>query len=89
MTYSESESGFSFAINSLSDFDSASKSNFNYKSESDSDSDFSSVFMNLDIFIFSPYIYTLLNKFADNFFINSHSRINSYASNASIMHIFF
>ena len=89
MTYSESESGFSFAINSLSDFDSASKSNFNYKSESDSESDFSSVFMNLDIFIFSPYIYTLLNKFADNFFINSHSRINSYASNASIMHIFF
>ena len=40
MTYSESESDFSFAINSASDFDSASES------------DFSSVFMNLDICIF-------------------------------------
>ena len=44
MTYSESESGFSFAINSVSDFDSDSESN--------SESDFSSVFMNLDICVF-------------------------------------
>ena len=55
MTYSESESDFSFAINSVSDFDSASESNSN------SESDFSSVFMNLDICI-------LLNKPADGFF---------------------
>ena len=41
-----SESDFSFAINSVSDFDSASESN------SESESDFSSVFMNLDICIF-------------------------------------
>ena len=44
-----SESDFSFAINSVSDFDSASESS----SESESESDFSSVFMNLDICIFS------------------------------------
>ena len=50
MTYSESESDFSFAINSGSDFDSAFKSYSN--SESESESDFSSVFMNLDICIF-------------------------------------
>ena len=42
-----SESDFSFAINSVSDFDSASESN------SESESDFSSVFMNLHICIFS------------------------------------
>ena len=41
-----SESDFSFAINSVSDFDSASESN------SESESDFSLVFMNLDICIF-------------------------------------
>ena len=40
MFYSESESDFSFAINSVSNFDSASESN------SESGSDFSSVFMN-------------------------------------------
>ena len=40
MTYSESESDFSFAINSVSDFDSASESN------SESESSFSSVFIN-------------------------------------------
>ena len=51
--------------------------------------DFSSVFMNLDICIFLPYIYTLLSKHVDGFFINSHNRINIYASNASVMHIFF
>ena len=49
MSYSESGSDFSFAINSVSDFDS------------------SSVFMNLDICIFLPCIYTLLNKLADGF----------------------
>ena len=58
MTYSESESDFSFAINSALDFDPASES----------ESDFSSVFMNLDICIYSLYIYTLLNKLADDFF---------------------
>ena len=46
MSYSESESDFNFAINSVSDFHSASESN------SESESDFSSVFMNLDICIF-------------------------------------
>ena len=66
MTYSESEpeSDFNFAINSASDFDST----FESGSESDSESDFSSVFMNLGVCIFSPYIYTLLNKLADGFF---------------------
>ena len=47
MTYSESESNFSLAINSVSDFDSSSKSDSN--SESYSEFDSSSVFMNLDI----------------------------------------
>ena len=46
MTYSKSESDFSFAINSASDFESASES------DSESESDFSSVFMNQDICIF-------------------------------------
>ena len=41
MIYSESESDFNFAINSVSDFDSTSNS------DSDSESDFSSAFMNL------------------------------------------
>ena len=44
MTYLESESDFSFAINSVSDFDSASKSDF--------ESDSSLAVMNLDICIF-------------------------------------
>ena len=84
MIHSESELDFSFAINSVPDFDSISNS------ESESESDFSSVFVNLDICtFFLPYIYTLLNKLADDFFINSHKRINSYASNANIIHIFF
>ena len=82
MPYSESESD----SNSLSVFVSIfSKS----ESKSDSESDFNSVFMNLDICIFLPYIYTLLNKLVDDFFIYCQNRINSYASNASIMHIFF
>ena len=57
MPYSESEPDFSnFVINSLSS-----------KSESDdSESDFNSVFINFDICVFLPYIYTLLNKLADD-----------------------
>ena len=88
MFYSESEPDFSnFAINSLSNFDPTFSES---KSESDdSESDFNSVFINFDICVFLPYIYTLLNKLADDFFIKIHNRINSYASNASIMYIFF
>ena len=61
MFHSESESDFSnFVIYSLS-----SKS----KSESgDSESDFNSVFINFGICIFLRYIYTVLNKFANDFF---------------------
>ena len=44
MSYSESELGSNFAVNSVSDFDS--------DSESDSEFDSSLVFMNLDISIF-------------------------------------
>ena len=82
MFYSESEPDFSnFVINLLS-----SKS----KSESDdSESDFNSVFINFDICVFLPYVYSLLNNFADDFFIKIHNRINSYGSHSSIMHIFF
>ena len=82
--YSESlsEPDFNCAINyhQISSF---------FKSKSESESDFSLAFTNLHICIFSPYIYTLVNKFADGFFINSHNRINTYASNASIIHILF
>ena len=67
MSYSESEPDFSnFAINSASNFDptfSESKSK-----SGESESDFSSVFANLDICIFLPYTYTLLNKLTDDFF---------------------
>ena len=83
MSYSESGPDSNFAINSASNFDSSSESS------SESESDFSSVLTNLDICLFSPYIYTILNKLVGDFFINSYNRINSYASNASIMHIFF
>ena len=89
MFYSESlsEPDFNFAINSASKFAPAFSES---KSKSDeSESDFSSVFMNLEICIFIFYIYTLLNKIADDFYINCHNRINSYASSASIMHVFF
>ena len=67
MFYSESEPDFSkFGISSLSTFAATLSES---KSESDdSESDFSSVFMNLDICVFLPYIYTLLNKLADDFF---------------------
>ena len=68
MSYSESESDFSnFAINLLSTLAPIfSKS----KAESDDcESDFNSVFINLDICgFFLPYIYTLLNKLAVDFF---------------------
>ena len=85
MTYQESESDFSFAINSVSDFDSA----FESDSDSKSESDFSSVLLNLDICIFFTLYLHPINKPADGFFfIYSHDRINSYTSNASIMHIF-
>ena len=46
MSYSESESDFNFAINSVSDFDSTAVSEY------ESESDFSSVFMNLEICTF-------------------------------------
>ena len=89
MSHSESEPDFfNFAINLASDFDSTSESKSKSKSQSrsDSESDFNSIL----VFVFSLlYIYTLLNKLEDDFFINIHNRINSYASNSSIMHIFF
>ena len=62
---SESETDFNFAINSASNFVPTFSAS---KSESESESYFSSVFMNLDICIFSPYIYTLLHKLEDDFF---------------------
>ena len=70
MFCSESEPDFSnFVINSLSNFD---PTFFKFKSESDdTESDFSSVFINLDICVFLPYIYILLNKLADDFFYQS------------------
>ena len=46
--------------------ESLSESDFN--SPSDSESDFSSVFMNLVICIFLPYVFILLNKLGDDFF---------------------
>ena len=85
MTYSESGSDFSFAINSVSDFDFASETD----SDTDSESDSSLAVMNQDICIFFIYTCIPLNKPATGFFIHSHNRINSYASNASIMHISF
>ena len=73
MSYSESEPDFSnFAINSLLNFDPTFSESISDESESDdSESDFSSVFMNLDICIFLPYIYTFLNKLVDDFFDQS------------------
>ena len=87
MIHSESESDFNFAINLASDFNSVSNS----ASDSDYESDFSAAFMNVDICIsFIFYICIPLNKPADAFFfIYSHDRVNSYASNGSKMHIFF
>ena len=70
MFYSKSEPDFSnFAINLLSTFGPIFSNPIFSKSKSeDSDSDFKSVFMNLDICIFSPYSYTHLNKLADDIF---------------------
>ena len=67
MFYSESKPDFSnFGINALSTFAPTFSES---KSESDDyEADFSSVFMNQDICIFLPCIYTLLNKLADDFF---------------------
>ena len=59
MNYSESETDFSFAINSVSDLDSASKSDSKSNSNSESESDFSLGFVNLDIFIIFHPIFTL------------------------------
>ena len=50
MAYSQSESDFSFAINSASDFDSTLESGF----ESESESDFSSVFKSRHLYFFHP-----------------------------------
>ena len=61
MSYSESESDSNSLLIFASIF---SKS----ESKSDSESDFNSVFMNLGICVFLPYIYTLLNKLVDDFF---------------------
>ena len=83
MSYSESEPG----SNSLSIFTSIfSKS----ESKSESKCDFNSIFINLGICVF---FILCLHSFKKNlwmiFFIHSQNRINSYASNASIVHIFF
>ena len=48
MAYSQSESDFSFAINSASDFDSTLESGF------ESESDFSSVFKSRHLYFFHP-----------------------------------
>ena len=50
MAYSQSESDFSFAINSASEFDSTLESGF----ESESESDFSSVFKSRHLYFFHP-----------------------------------
>ena len=47
MSYSESEPDFNFVINLASNFDYASS-----ECNSESESDFSSLFMNLDIYVF-------------------------------------
>ena len=66
--YSQSEPDFSsFTINSLSTFVSIFSES---KSKPDSESDFNSVFMNSGICVFLFYIYTLLNKLVDNFFLS-------------------
>ena len=63
MFYSESEPEFSNSLSTLALIFSEAKSESHY-----SESDFSSVFMNLGICVFLPYIFTLLNKLADDFF---------------------
>ena len=61
MSYSESEPDFSNSSSTFASIFSKSESN-------NSESDFNSVFMNLGICVFLPYIYTLLNKLVDDFF---------------------
>ena len=69
MPYWESEPDFSnFVINSLSTFVPIFSESKSESESDDSESDFGSVFINLDICIFLPYIYTLLNKLADDCF---------------------
>ena len=53
MTYSESEQDSNFAINSASNFDYFDSSSKFDESQSQSQSEFSSVFLNLDIYVFS------------------------------------
>ena len=69
MSYSESEPDFSnFVINSASTLSPIFSES---KSESDDfESDFSSVFINLDVCVFLPYICVLLNKLTDDFFLS-------------------
>ena len=86
MSSSESGPGSNFGINLASSFG-PTFSEYKSESNSESESDLSSVFMNLGICVFLPYIYILLNKLEDDFFINPHNRINSYGSNTSIISI--
>ena len=64
MSYSESGPDSNFAISSALNFYSFSESN------SESEPNFSSVFMNLDICVFLPYIYTLLLSDLHSFLVN-------------------
>ena len=82
MSYSESGPDSNFAINS--------ESNFYSSSESNSESDFNLVFINLEICIFfTLYLHSSEKTCRWFFFIYLNNRINSYASNASVMQIFF
>ena len=63
---SDSESEPDFSNSSLTFASIFSKS----KSESDSESDLNSVFIKLGICVFLFYIYTLLNKLVDDFFLS-------------------
>ena len=64
MSYSESKPDFSNSSLTFASIFSKSKS------ESDSESDLNSVFINLGICVFLFYIYTLLNKLVDDFFLS-------------------
>ena len=85
----ESEADSNFAINVASDFDSESHP------ESDSDHSSSAVMLwicsslfFIFIIIFLPCIYVPQENPADNFLLNSHSRINSYNGNSRVMFFF-
>ena len=67
MSYSESGPDSNFTINSALRFD-PTFSECKSESYSESESDFSSVVMNLDIFVFLPYICILLNKLVNDYF---------------------